>query len=86
MGRPGRRQLDVLDVTREATARLHDLACARGDAMYPDPLTGLWVMTRVGLLARGACCGQGCRHCPYAGTAHEHRDREATLRNRDKNG
>ena len=26
---------------------------------------GLLVFTREYLLARGACCGSGCRHCPF---------------------
>ena len=43
----------------------HEKACARGEALYPDPETGLWVFTRVGLLERGDCCDSGCRHCPY---------------------
>jgi hypothetical protein len=43
----------------------HEEAVARGDRMYRDPKTGLWVMTACALEARGACCGSGCRHCPY---------------------
>ncbi len=45
--------------------RLHDAACRRGEASYVDPATGLLVMTAVYHLRRGACCGAGCRHCPY---------------------
>lgn len=30
---------------------------------------GLLVMTAEYLLRRGYCCGNGCRHCPYAGDA-----------------
>ena len=26
-------------------------------------------LTELGLLARGRCCGSGCRHCPYDGGA-----------------
>jgi len=26
---------------------------------------GCWVFTAKYLLARGYCCGNGCRHCPY---------------------
>ena len=26
---------------------------------------GMMVLTRHFLLARGHCCGNGCRHCPY---------------------
>ena len=44
----------------------HETACARGDHFYVDPCTGLTVMTRVKHLARGVCCGNGCRHCAYA--------------------
>ena len=43
----------------------HDAAVERGDAGYLDPDTGLFVMTAAELLARGFCCGNGCRHCPY---------------------
>jgi hypothetical protein len=43
----------------------HDRACARGEAGYLDPSTGLFVFTRDHLVNRGWCCGNGCRHCPY---------------------
>ncbi|MBT8207493.1 MAG: hypothetical protein HKN07_04595 [Acidimicrobiia bacterium] len=43
----------------------HDAAVAAGEELYLDPETGLWAMTGPGLLARGYCCGSGCRHCPY---------------------
>lgn len=45
--------------------RLHDAACARGDAGYIDPATGLLVLTEAYLRARGECCWSGCRHCPW---------------------
>ena len=45
--------------------RLHDAAEARGEPLYRDPDTGLWVMTASQLRTRGYCCGNGCRHCPY---------------------
>ncbi|MFL0672100.1 MAG: DUF5522 domain-containing protein [Erythrobacter sp.] len=44
---------------------LHEAACARGDKTYCDPETGYVVFTRIAHLARGKCCGSGCRHCPY---------------------
>jgi hypothetical protein len=44
---------------------LHDAAQARGEPMYQDPGTGLWVQTAASLAERGECCGSGCRHCPY---------------------
>jgi hypothetical protein len=28
---------------------------------------GCWVFTAAYHLRRGACCGSGCRHCPYDG-------------------
>lgn len=46
-------------------ARAHEEAVDRGDEGYLDPDTGLFVMTAAALAARGACCGSGCRHCPY---------------------
>jgi hypothetical protein len=45
----------------------HAVAVARGDAGYIDPRTGLFVLTAAYLAARGTCCGNGCRHCPYDG-------------------
>jgi hypothetical protein len=44
---------------------VHEAACARGDKTYCDPATGYVVFTRIAHLARGKCCGSGCRHCPY---------------------
>ena len=52
----------------------HAAALARGDAGYLDPDTGLFVLTAGFLARRGACCGRGCRHCPYAGTPAENGD------------
>lgn len=43
----------------------HDAAVARGDELYCDPVSRLWVMTAPALLSRGDCCDNGCRHCPY---------------------
>ncbi|HEX4490386.1 MAG TPA: DUF5522 domain-containing protein [Acidimicrobiia bacterium] len=48
-----------------AIRRAHDEATARGDETYLDPATGYVVLTAATLLARGECCGSGCRHCPY---------------------
>ena len=47
------------------TEALHAAAVAAGEPMYEDPATGLWGMTEASLRARGWCCGNGCRHCPY---------------------
>jgi hypothetical protein len=49
----------------ESWTDLHAAATLRGDPDYLDPVTGYVVLTAVTLLARGECCGSGCRHCPY---------------------
>jgi hypothetical protein len=38
---------------------------AGGELGYPDPGTGLFVLTASYLLERATCCHSGCRHCPY---------------------
>jgi len=43
----------------------HGAALDAGEAGYRDPVTGLFVLTAGWLWARGTCCDQGCRHCPY---------------------
>ena len=43
----------------------HRAAVEAGEPGYPDPATGLFVLTAAALLARGTCCDSGCRHCPY---------------------
>lgn len=43
----------------------HDAAMAAGEPTYVDPATGYQVLTASALAARGYCCGNGCRHCPY---------------------
>lgn len=45
--------------------RLHSVAMERGEAGYPDPASGAYVMTAATHLTRGRCCTNGCRHCPY---------------------
>jgi len=43
----------------------HDRALDAGADSYVDPASGYTVLTSAFLLARGACCDSGCRHCPY---------------------
>ena len=43
----------------------HLAAVRAGEPGYLDPDTGLFVLTAITLAARGRCCGEGCRHCPY---------------------
>lgn len=45
----------------------HHRALLSGSPGYPDPATGLFVLTARTLWDRRSCCGQGCRHCPYTG-------------------
>jgi len=44
---------------------LHRVACSRQEETYLDPASGLTVFTEFAHSKRGACCGSGCRHCPY---------------------
>lgn len=53
------------DPMRTRILAAHDRALADGSPGYRDPATGLFVMTAAHLAARGTCCGNGCRHCPY---------------------
>jgi len=52
--------------------RFHQIMAAHRRAMdegregYPDPDTGLYVLTAATLAGRSFCCVSGCRHCPYA--------------------
>ena len=54
----------------DAALRAHAVAVAAGEPGYLDPTTGLFVLTAGWLLARGTCCDQGCRHCPYVGVTN----------------
>jgi Family of unknown function (DUF5522) len=49
----------------EAIVRAHEAAVAAGEPGYLDPETGDFVFTASSLLANGACCENGCRHCPW---------------------
>ncbi len=53
---------DGLAERREAA---HLAAVRAGEPGYFDPDSGLFVLTAITLAARGRCCGEGCRHCPY---------------------
>ena len=44
---------------------LHRIACGRGETTYTDPESGFTVFTELAHQKRGACCGSGCRHCPF---------------------
>jgi len=59
--------------------RRHDEATKNGEPGYIDPATGFMVFTRKALLARGVCCGCGCRHCPYHHQSVEFEARAGTI-------
>jgi hypothetical protein len=50
---------------RDTILAAHRAAMEAGRSSYTDPATGYLVMTSAYLAARGTCCDQGCRHCPY---------------------
>lgn len=60
-------RLDPERPDAEAILAAHDRAMAAGMSTYLDPSTGASVLTATYLGARGYCCGQGCRHCPWEG-------------------
>ncbi|MDM4718063.1 DUF5522 domain-containing protein [Micromonospora sp. WMMA1363] len=60
---PSRLPLDHPDRSRILAA--HTAALTNGGVGYPDPATGLFVLSAGFLARRGTCCGRGCRHCPY---------------------
>lgn len=55
----------------EQIRQRHSQACASNRPSYADPRTGYEVFTANYLLARGYCCGNGCRHCPYPDDVRE---------------
>lgn len=58
---------------------LHSAACSLGHRTYKDPATGFDVFSSLNHKIRGACCGNGCRHCPYK-HANVPPDKRAQLR------
>jgi hypothetical protein len=62
---PDETRLPLDHPRRAAVLAEHDRALEAGAAGYRDPASGFFVMTAAYLAAQGACCGNGCRHCPY---------------------
>ena len=62
---PSSSRLPVDHPLRAQILAAHDAALAHDAAGYRDPATGLFVLTAAWLAARGTCCDNGCRHCPY---------------------
>lgn len=50
---------------RDEVLTRHAAALSADEPGYPDPDTGLFVLSAGYLADRGTCCGRGCRHCPY---------------------
>lgn len=62
----GRQTQQPRPVEIEDCWTVHAAAVAAGEQSYDDPETGYFVFSEVAHKQRGACCGNGCRHCPYA--------------------
>ena len=61
---PAPSRLDPDHPRRAEILAAHAAAVAAGEAMYRDPVSGLYAMTAETLAAR-PCCGNLCRHCPW---------------------
>lgn len=63
---------------------MHDISLQPGRDYYVDE-AGRLVFTAQYHLARGYCCDNGCRHCPYHDDAcHDHAARTSTHRLPDR--
>ncbi|MGB9111882.1 MAG: DUF5522 domain-containing protein [Acidimicrobiales bacterium] len=63
--RPAQSRLRLDTPDRAAILAAHEAALLSGAPGYTDPVSGLFVFSAGYLAARGYCCSQGCRHCPY---------------------
>ena len=63
--RPHPRRLSPDDPNYDQIMAIHAEAVRRGERLYRDPESDLYVMTAVQLWERGYCCYSGCRHCPW---------------------
>ena len=69
---PHRSRLDPGRSDAGEILRRHRRSVEAGVDAYRDPATGFFVFTAAYLDARGYCCDNDCRHCPYL-------DRDARL-------
>lgn len=67
LDQPHPSRLRVDHPRRDEILARHARAVASGLSSYLDPATGYSVLTAAYLAERGACCSQGCRHCPWEG-------------------
>jgi len=65
LSQPHRDRLAPDDPYYNQICAAHERAQSLGDPGYPNPRSGLFVLTASYLAARGRCCDSGCRHCPY---------------------
>lgn len=65
LSQPARSRLALDHPRRADILAAHAAAMASDSAGYPDPDSGLFVLTAGWLATRGTCCDNGCRHCPY---------------------
>jgi hypothetical protein len=65
LGQPHPSRLAPDHPDRDRILAAHATALRADQAGYPDPQTGLFVLTAAFLARRGTCCGRGCRHCPF---------------------
>ncbi|GBL20592.1 hypothetical protein EMGBS4_06520 [Acidimicrobiaceae bacterium] len=65
LNEPNESRLSPDDRDYELIISAHEEALARGADGYIDPISSLFVITAATLKARGFCCVNNCRHCPY---------------------
>lgn len=65
LAEPSPKRLAPTHPRRAEILAAHLAALEAGDPGYVDPDTGAFVFTAARLAATGACCGSGCRHCPW---------------------
>jgi hypothetical protein len=65
LSEPHAERLSSLHPDYDQILKVHAEALLKGNVSYIDPPTGYSVMTAGFLAARGNCCDNGCRHCPY---------------------
>lgn len=65
LSRPAASRLSLEHPRRTEILAAHAAALDSGAPGYADPASGLFVLTAGWLAARGSCCDNGCRHCPY---------------------
>jgi hypothetical protein len=63
---PSPLRLDPANKNYAVILAAHQDALDRNADGYIDPITSLFVITSTVHKARGYCCDNNCRHCPYA--------------------